>query len=749
MVTRDYHNYEKAYAALVTNFSETINNFDSFVAHVMQTCCQTMDLAEASFWVPSPNEKKLVCHSLYETAKKPSKLPVKNVVPSVAIIDLKGRLHSMAAADNDDIFADTSVAVMDEYFQSKKLSSVIRVSIKVNESACGFLAVARKNANEHWLEIEKSFINAATSLIERYLLISRLSKDEEFYQALYNDTSEAIFIFSDNKIVDVNPAACRIFRCTKTDLIGNNPIQISPPTQPDGRPSAESAVQYIKACLDGNAQSFEWKHLRFDNTEFFADITLNPILLSGKSTLMAVIRDVDNYKRIERDTREQRLKTEYRATHDSLTGLESREQLHKHVASLIYQANSVASPVEVALLLFDLNRFKEINDTMGHAIGDKVLQQIAASLKSPIEKNSGRLFRIGGDEFVAVFSTAACKTPLNKLPDLIKENLQTSIFVNGLNIQMSASIGMSLYPNNGSDSNELLRCADVAMYHCKLNDDASPWYDPKNDNNSMRRLSMIVELGNAIRENELVLYFQPRVSLDTNQLTGFEALVRWQHSEHGLVPPAEFMPLAEMSDLIHTLTAWVLEAAIARIAALSDQGYEVPVAVNISTRNLTDSQLVDSIKSLLSSYRVNPSLLEIEITESSLINQHSRVLENLNRLSEMGICIAIDDFGIGYSSLSYLKKLPINMLKIDRSFVEEMLVNEPDRIIVNSTINLAHNFNLKVVAEGVQNEECLQALRQLNCDQAQGFYISEPITADKMQEQISKGRFNKPADAIA
>ena len=322
------------------------------------------------------------------------------------------------------------------------------------------------------------------------------------------------------------------------------------------------------------------------------------------------------------------------------------------------------------------------------------------------------------------------QNPLNNIESILHKSLKTSIILDDISIEMGASIGIALYPENGVDSHELLRCADVAMYQAKNNGGVSAWYDSQNDLNNKRRLAMIVELGNGICENQLTLHFQPRIQIKTGEVTGCEALVRWQHPKHGLVPPDEFLPLAEMSELIHPLSEWVLVNVIKQIKQLTDRGHQVPVAMNISARNLSDSQLVDKLKNLLVTENIAPQLLEIEITESALINHPQRAVESLEKLDKLGVNIAIDDFGTGYSSLSYLKKLPLNTLKIDRSFVMDMLTDESDSVIVDSTINLAHNFSLTVVAEGVEDQATLDELAAKNCDQAQGYFIARPMPAE-------------------
>jgi len=271
------------------------------------------------------------------------------------------------------------------------------------------------------------------------------------------------------------------------------------------------------------------------------------------------------------------------------------------------------------------------------------------------------------------------------------------------------------------------------MYHGKKHDGASPWFASEHDLRDTGRLNMLGELRRAIRNDELVLHYQPRINIKTGEVTGCEALVRWEHPELGLLPPAAFVPMAETSELIHPLTACVVDQAFDQIQHMLMLGNPVQVAVNLSARNLPDNKLFDQIEKRLAEQGIAPELFEVEITESALISNPQRSLQNLHRLKELGVSIAIDDFGTGYSSMSMLKELPLDTLKIDRSFVNDMLNNKPDRVLVASTVSLAHNFSATVVAEGVEDQETLDALAALDCEQAQGYFIARPMPAEAFE----------------
>ncbi|HVK98714.1 MAG TPA: EAL domain-containing protein, partial [Dongiaceae bacterium] len=411
--------------------------------------------------------------------------------------------------------------------------------------------------------------------------------------------------------------------------------------------------------------------------------------------------------------------------HDSLTGLPNRDFLHEQAARAVVQA--AGNRCHLAFLLMDLNRFKEVNDTLGHSIGDHLLKLLAIRLQKLLEPLGATPYRLGGDEFAVMTGLLSSQQDAYDVAMKVSESLRQPISVEGISLELGASIGISLYPDHGSDSHQMLRCADVAMYYAKTHGTGIAFYENAQDSNSPRRLTMMAELGTAIRENQLVLHYQPRIDLDSGLCTGCEALLRWQHPKHGMIPPGDFIPAAEMSDIIHPLSQWVLRNALEQVQRWQQAGLSLAVAVNLSARNLADRQCPDKIAQLLQAYAVPPHLLEIEITESALINDPDRAMQVVDRIHQLGIPLAIDDFGTGYSSLSYLKRLPIDTLKIDRSFVKDMRENEADAVIVRSTIALAHSFGLKVVAEGVEDIATLDSLRLLSCDQAQGFGIARPL----------------------
>ncbi|MFO1370728.1 MAG: EAL domain-containing protein [Marinagarivorans sp.] len=429
-------------------------------------------------------------------------------------------------------------------------------------------------------------------------------------------------------------------------------------------------------------------------------------------------------------------RVDFLANHDSLTQLPNRTCLYHFIEQ---QMVSVPSGQSLALLLIDLDRFKEINDTLGHSFGDHLLRKIGERLSQLFAGSNAQIARLGGDEFAICLPIVEHKDEALSVANAVFRSIASMGEIDGIALAVSASIGVSLYPQQAPDLSTLMRFADVAMYYAKSHYKGVALYDGDIDPHSQQRLELMGALGRAIQAQQLVLYFQPKINLKDNQIYAFEALVRWQHPELGLIPPSEFIPLAEMSSLIYPLTRWVLENSISQCQAWRRMGYPLGVAVNLSVRNLMDERIVGDLRKMLVLYNLPADALELEITESMIMHDPERALDVLEQLADLGITLSIDDFGTGYSSLAYLKRLPVRTLKIDYSFVCGMLQDKQDQIIVHSTINLAHNLGLYVVAEGVESAEVWAELKQLGCDAAQGFYLGMPMPAVDSLAWLNRG----------
>ncbi|MES2959324.1 MAG: EAL domain-containing protein [Pseudomonadota bacterium] len=409
---------------------------------------------------------------------------------------------------------------------------------------------------------------------------------------------------------------------------------------------------------------------------------------------------------------------------DALTGLPNRAQLRERLQAALRSAQAQHLPC--AVLMLDLDRFKHINDVLGHAFGDRVLQRIAERLSSGVLREGDVAARLSGDEFALCLPRADADAA-RAAAQRIRHALEQPLWLDDQAVDVGAGIGVALYPQHGVDADTLLGRAEVAMYAAKAQQSGVRFYAPELDSASAESLSLLGELRQAVDGDQLRLYLQPKVDLASGQVIGAEALVRWQHPQRGLVQPMRFIPFAEQTGFIRVLTAWMIQRCIECHSALREQGIDLKFAVNLSTRDLLDNDLPVKLERLLVRNAVSPSSFGLEITESGIMEDPQRALLTVRRLHDMGFTLSIDDFGTGYSSLAYLKQLPLHELKIDKSFVMAMESDRADLKIVRSTIDLAHNLGLRVVAEGVENAQVWALLRAMGCDHAQGFGIAKPM----------------------
>ncbi|MFK8068473.1 MAG: EAL domain-containing protein [Gammaproteobacteria bacterium] len=443
--------------------------------------------------------------------------------------------------------------------------------------------------------------------------------------------------------------------------------------------------------------------------------------------------------------KEHQVVVQHLALHDTLTDLPNRSLLNDRLQHEVDVAKRSGEPF--ALILIDLDHFKEVNDTLGHQAGDTLLKQVAIRLKKQI-REVDTLARLGGDEFAVLLPAVSALENAIEISDRMLNAMEEHFKIEGMMLEVGMSAGIALYPEHAEQADLLLRCADVAMYMAKANHGGVQLYDCSRDNNSLRRLAVSGELRNAVENDQLTFHYQPKINLETKQVCGVEALARWEHEEYGFVPPDEFIIHAERSGLIQPLTKWALSTAIKQLAEWKKQGVEIDISVNLSARNLSDKGLPILVDSLLKEWDILPHFLTLEITESAIMKDSENLLNVLHSLDKLGVNLSIDDFGTGYSSLAYLKKLPVDELKIDRSFVVSMLKNESDPIIVQSTIDLAHNLGYRVVAEGIESAEHIEVLKSFGCDIGQGYFINKPVTVGEMTAWLLENSYSHPAKTL-
>ena len=425
----------------------------------------------------------------------------------------------------------------------------------------------------------------------------------------------------------------------------------------------------------------------------------------------------------------------HQALHDDLTNLPNRTLLYDRMEAALTAAERSGEPA--ALLLVDLDRFKEVNDTLGHDTGDRLLEEVAARLQGVVRRGD-TLARLGGDEFAVLLRGLPDRGMAAELAGRLQEAIGRPFMLNGVAAVLDASIGIAHCPEHGTDVHTLVQRADVAMYDAKRSRTSIETYSSERDPYSSERLQLLGELRAAIGNGELVLHYQPKVDVGTQRVLGVEALVRWQHPVHGLLAPTEFVPLAERTGAIGDLTRWVLDNALAQARAWRDAGQDLTMAVNLAAPNIADATLPDAVAALLERHGVPGDRLECEISEHTVMADPRRAMAILERLRGLGVKLSLDDFGTGHSSLSYLKRLPLDEVKIDRSFVMGMTVDDNDAAIVRTTIDLARNLGLDVVAEGVESQEILNDLSALSCDVAQGFFLSRPLPAADLDSWLAE-----------
>lgn len=468
-----------------------------------------------------------------------------------------------------------------------------------------------------------------------------------------------------------------------------------------------------------------------------------------KDSVLRQIQDLNQSleQRVEQRTRELEVanqKLEKLALHDALTNLPNRFCIQDNLHRGIADAKLTGSPFTV--IMMDLDRFKEINDTLGHDSGDQLLVEVGKRLQKVL-RPTDLIGRLGGDEFAILLpDTDEVGAAIVAQKMLIA--LEPPFSLADMAFTIGASLGIAAYPKHGGTTSVLLKSADVAMYQAKNNKLGYCIYNPISDINTPDRLSLMTELRDAIRNNELMLFYQPKVELATQRIVGVEALLRWQHKDRGFIPPAEFIPMAEQSGLIRQLTHWVISTALMQLEAWHRAALNISVSINLSMHNLQDSEFPLQLSQLLEQTSVNNRFIQFEITESVIMSNPGHVMGVLASLGKMNVSFAIDDFGTGYSSLSTLKRLMVQDIKIDKSFVMDMATDSDDEAIVHSIIDMAHNLGLTVTAEGVESETTVNQLVKLGCDMIQGYHISRPLPPERVPHLIRNVQHDSSGEKV-
>ncbi len=552
-----------------------------------------------------------------------------------------------------------------------------------------------------------------------------LRESEAHFRALVEQASDSFYVHDfDGRFIDVNQRGCDCLGYTRNELLSMSLSDID----------VDLSIKKMKGLLGpittGTPIALESRHRHKDGTVFPVEIRIGPIEIDGHQHLLSLVRDVTERKELQDHI-------QHLAYHDPLTDLPNRAMFNRHLSHAMIQARRYYKGL--AVLFIDLDRFKNINDTLGHDAGDRLLQEMARRLKASLREGD-LVARLGGDEFVVLLEEVVDLGQVSQVARQILTALVKEHPLDGQLIHITASIGISTFPEDGRDEFSLMKHADVAMYRAKDGGKNNfQFYSAQMDLHSAAQLALESSLRRALERDELLLHYQAKVDAQSGRITGMEVLVRWQHPELGLMHPEHFIPLAEETGLIIPLTKWVLREACGQNCAWQKLGLPaIRIAVNLSARQFADDNLLADVASTLQEVGMDPALLELEITESMMMHNTDKTIQVLAGLKAMGIHIAIDDFGIGYSSLSHLKQFPIDIIKIDRSFITDIPGDQADEAIADAIIAMGKSLKIVVVAEGVEALEQLQFLRSRGCDEIQGFYFSRPVPARDFGKLLRK-----------
>jgi diguanylate cyclase (GGDEF)-like protein/PAS domain S-box-containing protein len=606
-----------------------------------------------------------------------------------------------------------------EFFQRKRMEEELRQSHETLEAKVEARTAALLAANDR-LHAE---------IAERTRAERALRESEGRYRTLVEHAPDALVVMDVDKeaFVDANENAARLFGIPRERLLRMAPADASPPTQPDGRPSPEAAAEQIEKALAGETPVFEWTYRSAARENVACEVRL--VRLPGAGRLVfGSITDITERKQSEERVR-------HMAHHDALTGLPNRTLFQDRVSQAIAQAHRTGS--QVATLFVDLDRFKDINDSLGHDTGDRLLRLAGGRLQACLREGD-TVARLGGDEFVVGLPAVADSNDAMLVAGKILEALREPFAVDGHELHVSGSVGISLYPADGDDTETLMRAADTAMYHAKERGrDNYQFFMPALNEAAQRRLIVATRLHQALPQGEFVLHYQPLVRLDSRRFFAAEALVRWRQADGSLLLPGEFIKIAEETGIIVPLGEWALKEAVAELARWRKAGHpDLCVAVNLSPRQLRRSGFPDLVAGVLREAGLSAEALQLEITEGMLMLPSPEALAMLEELARMGVRLAVDDFGTRYSSLAYLQRFPIHALKIDQSFVGGIGRDANDTALVTAMIAMAQSLRLMVIAEGVETAEQAAFLKAKGCEAAQGFFYGKALPADALSQVL-------------
>ncbi len=712
----------------------TQGDLESVAREITEAAAGALDVERASVWLFNDQHSKITCVDLFENSAHRHSSGVELLASNYpAYFD---SLESDRVIDAADAQHDTRTSEFTQsYLEPLGINSMLDAPIRLDGRSIGVICLEHTGPIRLWAIEEQHFAGSMADLISLVLEVRArkkaqlaLSESEDKFRILAETTNSAIFVFQESFLY-LNPAMAQLTGYTEQELFRLNLLDI---VHPEYKSRIRELMDMRRREIKEPVR-FEVKITRKGGEELWLLLTSGFICYSGFPASIATAFDITERKAVE----EQLL---HQAFHDKLTGLPNRALFMDRLKHVFNHAKRRRGPT-FAVLFLDLDRFKVINDSLGHEVGDALLKDMAGRLRKTL-RFTDTIARLGGDEFTILLENVRGISNAVSIAEKIRDSLSCPLSVQDHEMFMTASIGIALYDESYEQAEFLLRDADIAMYRAKSSGKACHQvFNSAMHAKAFELLQLETDLRHAIDRDQLQLNYQPIVSLETGRVLGFEALLRWFHHERDLISPMDFIPIAEETGIIVSIGKWVMKTACQQLRRWQetypgDQG--ITVSVNVSAKQMAVDSFVDDIGRIVEETRIDPSGLNIELTETMLLDNPERVITILGRLRSLGLRIHVDDFGTGYSSLSYLNRYPLDVLKVDRSFVNMLGTNGENSELVDAIVSLAHSMRMKVTAEGIETIEQMKYLKSIGCEAAQGFYFSKPLPTEQAEQMISQ-----------
>jgi diguanylate cyclase (GGDEF)-like protein/PAS domain S-box-containing protein len=700
----------------VTQALVTSPGWDKAAPGVLEGLCRTLDWELAEYWEVNPERETM---HFITSWKRPGRDTTAYEETASKVTyrrgeGLAGRVwESGAPVSMPDLSGDTSMRAPAAV--AAGLHGIVGFPVRSGRRVVGTISLhtwPARDLDEGLVAVMNDVGSQIGEFVERKRAEVALQESEKRMRSVLDNVSDGLVTIDQSGVIETaNPAVVKLFGYSEQELIGQPSDIVIATTH---RSAFDNYLQRRLKLDIPVSGAHETMGKRKNGSLFPLEFVVSSMQIGSRHLFIATLRDIS-----ERKAHTDAL--EYQALHDALTGLPNRSLFGDRLRQALLAARR--NQKMFGVLLLDLDRFKDVNDALGHDRGDSLLQEVTARLRGVL-RATDTIARLGGDEFAVLTTDAKHPDDVVASAKKILASLEGPFSIADQLVETSASIGIAMYPVHGDDPSTLLRRADVAMYVAKRSGGGHAVYAPEQEAQTLRRSGLAGELRRSIPQGELVLHYQPQVTLKTGAIHSLEALVRWNHPREGLMPPDRFIPMAEETGIIHPLTSWVIDAALSQLCKWLADGIDVSVSINVSPRNIEDHSLEEMISRALANFKVDPSRLTLEITEG--VAMAAAAAKALHRLHEIGVRLSLDDFGTGYSSLLYLMRLPLNEIKIDRSFISALASDRDSGAIVRSAVGLGHNLGLNVVAEGLQDRMAEAVLVEAGCDSAQGFLVGRP-----------------------